>query len=272
MLQIPAWWRVFILVMLALGLVVAIPNGLPQNLRDRLPSWLPKEAVNLGLDLQGGSYLLLEVDLPVVQRDRAEALMGDVGAALRRANIAMTGLTFDGNSVGVTVTDMGRYDEAKRLLTELNPQMTSSLVPGARQYQMSEPGNGRIILRQTEAFAEMTRQQILQMVRQVSPVLQEFLDSRAILGPSLRALVGASAVLNDVVPGDYANLKLAIDFGGLNPPDLLGPGGGGSTGTNGDGTGGLLGGHTGSTSGGGSGLTDALGDLLGLGALLGGGR
>ncbi len=152
---------------LALGLVVAMPNALPQNLRDRLPSWMPSQAVNLGLDLQGGSYLLLEVDLPTVQRDRAEALMGDVSAALRRAKIAMTGLTFDGNSVGVTITDMGRYDEAKRLLTELNPQMTTSLVPGARQYQMAEPGNGRIILRQTEAFAEMTRQQILQQSVQV---------------------------------------------------------------------------------------------------------
>src|SRR5688500_12988820 len=101
-----------------------MPNALPQNMRERLPSWLPKQAVNLGLDLQGGSYLLLEVDLPTVQRDRAEALMGDIGASLRRAGIAMSGLESDANSVRVTVTDMSRYDEAKRLITELNPQMT----------------------------------------------------------------------------------------------------------------------------------------------------
>lgn len=103
-----------------------------------------------------------------------------------------------------------------------------------------------------------TRAQILQMVREVSPVLQEFLNSRAVLGPSLRALVGASEVLNDVVPGDYAQLKLAIDFSGLSLPNVLGPGGGGSTGTNGDGTGGLLGG--GSTA-----LDNLLGGLLGGG-------
>ncbi len=104
-----------------------------------------------------------------------------------------------------------------------------------------------------------TRADLLQMTREVSPVLQEFLDSRAVLGPSLRALVSASNILDQVVPGDYLNLKLRIEFGGLNPPNLLGPGGGGSTGSNGDGTGGLLGGTGG----------DLLGGLLD--GLLGGG-
>jgi protein-export membrane protein SecD len=206
-LQIPAWWRAFILIMLAAGLVVAMPNGLPQHLRDRLPSWMPNQAVNLGLDLQGGSYLLLEVDLPTVQRQRAEALMGDVGAALRRANIGMTGLTSDGNSVGVTITDMSRYADARRVITELNPQMTTSLVPGARQYQMAEPGNGRITLRQTEAFAEMTRQQILQQSVQV---VRNRIDEMGTREPSIAPQLPDRIVVE--VPGlqDPAELKAIL--------------------------------------------------------------
>ena len=44
------------------GLALAFPNLLSERTRESLPSWLPHKAVNLGLDLRGGSYLLLEVD------------------------------------------------------------------------------------------------------------------------------------------------------------------------------------------------------------------
>lgn len=189
----------------------------------------------------------------------ANATTGDIDRALR----ALAAVSRIANANRQTVRDALRdIRPAAEVLRENTPELTVLL---QKLTEFSATANDVV---------GQTRSQIVQMVRQVSPVLQEFLDSRAILGPSLRALVGASAVLNDVVPGDYANLKLAIDFSGLNPPDILGPGGGGSTGTNGDGTGGLLGGLTAGNAGGGGsgGLAGALGDLLGLGALLGGGR
>ena len=43
-------------------MLFTLPNVLPANVRDSLPGFLPKQTLNLGLDLQGGSYLLLEVD------------------------------------------------------------------------------------------------------------------------------------------------------------------------------------------------------------------
>ena len=49
------------------GILIALPNALPQMCASRLPSWLPHDRVNLGLDLQGGSYLLLEVDFNQVR-------------------------------------------------------------------------------------------------------------------------------------------------------------------------------------------------------------
>lgn len=182
MLSVPAWLRWFTLILVAAGLLVALPNALPERLRERLPTWMPREAVNLGLDLQGGSYLLLEVDLPAVQRDRAESLSGDIGATLRRAGIAITGLEHTADSVRVTITDMARYEEAKRLIQEHNPTLAVSLVPGARQYDVQELGNGRLVLRQTQSFADQTRQQILQ---QSVEVVRRRIDEMGTREPSI---------------------------------------------------------------------------------------
>ena len=57
-------WRFLLIVaFLFLSVVFLIPTLVPN-----LPSWwsgfLPKEKIHLGLDLQGGSHLVMEVDTP----------------------------------------------------------------------------------------------------------------------------------------------------------------------------------------------------------------
>jgi len=48
---------------IVLGLLSAMPNLLPANLADKFPDWYLENTLSLGLDLQGGSHLLLEVDV-----------------------------------------------------------------------------------------------------------------------------------------------------------------------------------------------------------------
>ena len=56
-------WQVFIVILFSiLGIFFSIPNFFKSTTLSKFPSFLPKEQVVLGLDLQGGSYLLLEVD------------------------------------------------------------------------------------------------------------------------------------------------------------------------------------------------------------------
>lgn len=182
----------------------------------------------------------------------ANATTADIDRALRALAAVSTIANENRGTIRAALRDLR---PAAAVLRENTPEFTELL---AKVTAFSGTAN---------EVVGKTRADLLQMTREVSPVLQEFLDSRAVLGPSLRALVSASNILDQVVPGDYVNLKLRIEFSGLNLPDLLGAGGGGSTGTNGDGTGGLLGGLLGGGGGGGSG-----GDLLGglLDGLLGG--
>jgi len=161
-LQIPTWSRILTVLILLCGALIALPNALPENVRAKIPHWLPSGTVNLGLDLQGGSYLLLQVDLDQVQRDKTEAMVGDIRAALRKAHIAFTDLGAKADTVTVRVTDPSQMNQARTLVSDLNPTVTGSVLStGGKQYDMAVPGDGVITLKMTDSYKTLTRQQVL---------------------------------------------------------------------------------------------------------------
>ena len=84
MLQVSFFSRILVALILIGGILVSLPNVLPPSARAHLPAWWGNQTVSLGLDLQGGSYLLLEVQLDQVQKDKVESLKGDIRHALRK--------------------------------------------------------------------------------------------------------------------------------------------------------------------------------------------
>jgi SecD/SecF fusion protein len=161
-LQISFWSRLLTYLILAAGILIALPNALPDNVRERIPRFLPSQTINLGLDLQGGSYLLLQVDFDQVSRDHAESMVGDIRAALRKAHIQATDLNAHGDAVSVRITDPSRMDEARTLIQGLNPSMAGSVLSvDGKEYQMNEPGGGVITLQMTDAYKTLTRQQVM---------------------------------------------------------------------------------------------------------------
>ena len=92
-------WKIWSIVAVCLfGLLAASPNLFaPETLRN-WPGFLPHNKVNLGLDLRGGSYLLLEANIDKLKQNWLESLTGAVRKALREAKIGYTGLgkTADG--------------------------------------------------------------------------------------------------------------------------------------------------------------------------------
>ena len=65
-----------------LGAILCIPNLFPAP-----APWLPWRQVHLGLDLRGGSYLLLEVDMKAVVKERLDSMVDAVRQALRPGSI-----------------------------------------------------------------------------------------------------------------------------------------------------------------------------------------
>jgi SecD/SecF fusion protein len=81
-------WKIALYaVPLLVGILFAVPNLLSRQQLDALPDWLPKRQVALGLDLRGGSHLLLEIDTAALIRAREEALADRVVQGLGNVGI-----------------------------------------------------------------------------------------------------------------------------------------------------------------------------------------
>ena len=115
-----SWRTVAVVAICLLGFLSLVPNFLSRSTLDSLPGWLPQRQITLGLDLQGGSYLLLEVDLAPVYRERLESMVGDVRAALRAARVGYRGLGVQGDTVALTLTDPARREQALAEIEKLN--------------------------------------------------------------------------------------------------------------------------------------------------------
>jgi protein-export membrane protein SecD len=162
MLQVSAWVRAIVIAILVGGILVALPNALPDNIRAKIPAWLPSATTSLGLDLQGGSYLLLEVELDQVQKDQIESLLSDIRVGLRKAHIGYTDLAAKDDTVSVRVRDPAQFDAAKTILDGLNPMSGGSVLSiGTREYDVTTPGDERIVMRLTDTYKKVTQQQVL---------------------------------------------------------------------------------------------------------------
>ncbi len=150
MLHFARWKTAAILLVCLVGTLVSIPNLIP---RAAFPDWFPVRQVNLGLDLRGGSYLLLEVDLNTVIRERLDAMVDGARTRLRAANIRYVNLSADAANrrMGLRVTDPAQIQAAVAVLRELaNPVQlpTGQSVP---DLEVTSSGDGQVWATLTEA-------------------------------------------------------------------------------------------------------------------------
>ncbi|MCU0729192.1 MAG: protein translocase subunit SecD [Sphingopyxis sp.] len=152
MLDFPRWKIVGVWLVLLTGLVLAVPSFVPPQWLSAIPEEM-RPRVNLGLDLAGGSHLLLEADINDVriQRIAAEeravrdAMRGEPGSA---DDIAIGDLTRGANSISFLVRDAAQLDEARERLNSLT---TGVGVTGQRTWTIEVRDSTRIVMTQTEA-------------------------------------------------------------------------------------------------------------------------
>jgi preprotein translocase subunit SecD len=165
MLYFTRWKALAIILTALVACLCAVPNFFPEATVKGWPAWAQRRLV-LGLDLQGGSYLLLEVDSNYVKKDKLDQLRDDVRRTLRDARIGYTGLVTrpDGVEVRVKESDLpNALAKLRELAQPLGGLLGSS---GQRSLEVTDAGGGLIRLTVPQAaITERIRQTIEQSIQ-----------------------------------------------------------------------------------------------------------
>jgi len=146
MLYFSRWKTFSIWAVVLLGVIFSLPNLFSQSTLDSLPGWVPKQPMTLGLDLQGGSHILLAVDQNDLIKDRLQATRDDIRTLLREAKIGYTGLTGSDRHVTVRISEANDLDKARQALEALTQPVSSGLFTGGaiREFELQEPQPGTL--------------------------------------------------------------------------------------------------------------------------------
>ena len=233
-------WKAAAIVLTALFICLfAVPNFFPEKMVQSWPKWAQRHVV-LGLDLQGGSHILLEVDTKTVRKDMLETLRDDMRRVLRDARIGYTGLVVRGNSAEVRIREGASTEQAQAKLATLSQPLGGLLGgTGGRNIDVTAEAGGLIRLTLSEpAIIERVRQSVEQSIQiierrvnelgTVEPLIQRQGTDRILVqvpglqDPTrLKQLLGKTAKLDFRMVDTGASPEQAVQ--GRTPPedDLL---------------------------------------------------
>src|SRR5580693_4408809 len=233
MLFFTRWKAAAILVTALIVCAFALPNFFSENVVKTWPSWAQRHIV-LGLDLQGGSHLLLEVDSNAVRKEQLQSIDDDVLKVLRQARIPFTGRAVRGNGVEVHITRDTDIDTALTKLRELSQPLSGYLgTTGQRSIDVSANG-GTITLTPTDpAITGRVRQAVDQSIEiierrvnelgLVEPTIQrEGTDRILVQVPGLQDPSRLKEMLGKTAKLDFRMVDLSMPPGqipeGFRPP------------------------------------------------------
>jgi preprotein translocase subunit SecD len=167
-------WKALGIVLTALVVCLfAVPNLFSEARVKTWPTWAQRRLV-LGLDLQGGSYLLLEIDSNYVKKEKLDQIRDDARRVLREARIGYTGLAVRNDAVEVRISKETEQQAALAKLRELS-QPLGGLVgsSGQRSLEVTDAGGVIRLAIPQAAITERVRQAIEQSIQIVERRVNE---------------------------------------------------------------------------------------------------
>lgn len=175
MLYFSRWKATAILLTAFIVCAFAFPNFLPEQTVRSLPKWAQRHIV-LGLDLQGGSHILLEVDSNAVRKEKVDSLRDDVRRVVRENRLGSpAAVTIRGQTVEFRIREGVDQSTAMSKLRELSQPLGGLLsATGQRSVEVVDAGGGLIQLTPTPpAIVERIRQSVEQSIQIVERRVNE---------------------------------------------------------------------------------------------------
>ena len=196
--------KFLLLIICLLGFFLALPNF--WNVK--IP-FLPKQTINLGLDLRGGSYLLLEVDTNSIKKDKAQSLVEDIRSSLRQEKIKYIGLKILPSGAEVKIQDNLKLNDARKVIEALNNSTSANIFNSRNsdEFSLDEEGGIFKITLNENSLNEKYRLAVSQSIE----IIRRRIDGLGVTEPSIQR---------------QGNNRILLEVPGLDDPqrlkDLLG--------------------------------------------------
>lgn len=203
MLDFPKWkvWAVWLSI--AVCFLLAIPSFVPENIRERWPAWVPQPSINLGLDLAGGSSILLEADTADLAKTRLAAKRDEIETEFRRQDprIDIGEISMRDGVISFMVRDVAQVDAARERLLQLTG--SGAGMTGQREWTIEVRDGTRFVVTQTQAGLN-------QAVKQAMADAREVVDRR----------INALGTLEPTIILQGSN-RILVEVPGLKDPEAL---------------------------------------------------
>jgi preprotein translocase subunit SecD len=185
MMRTSRWLLATYAAIIFFGIVAALPNLFSQPTLAQLPGWLPTQQVTLGLDLRGGSHMVLEVDARALIQERLQGLFGEARRALREAGIDTRSVQRRDDGIIVILKDGTRQADAVRALRRLAaPVGMMSFGAGSSDLTVATAAPEEIRLSFTE---EGVRDRVDAAVEQSLEIIRQRIDQVGVAEPTISA-------------------------------------------------------------------------------------
>ena len=198
MLYFSKFKSISILLICLIGVIFAFPNLLSQNTANDLPKIMPHKQINLGLDLRGGSHLLVEVQSSVRASERMDDLYDEIRIELRRNKIMLSDIAQSSNQIKITLSDDGYKGDLINIIESLSQNVRGQLGTGqlANELEIVEQIDGSILVSMTEeALSDLLRRSVDQSIE----IIRRRIDELGTKEPTIQRQ-GESRILIQV-PG-----------------------------------------------------------------------
>jgi preprotein translocase subunit SecD len=166
MLEFPRWKVWLVSLVVAIGVFLSIPSllaGTPYA--SAWPKWLPQYKISLGLDLAGGSHLLLEADQNDALKNRLQAKEDEVATELRRdPSIDVGDISTAGGRLSFMVRDPRQVDAAVERMRKLSQPLA---LTGNRDWDVSVVDSTRVVLTPTASGTAQALKDAMGVARDV---------------------------------------------------------------------------------------------------------
>jgi preprotein translocase subunit SecD len=166
MLEFPRWKVWLVSLVVAIGVILSIPSLIAGTPYGHLwPKWLPQYKISLGLDLAGGSHLLLEADARDALKQRLQSMEDSVQTELRRdPRIDIGDFSTAGGRLSFLVRDPTQVDAAVERMRTLTRPIA---LTGNRDWDVQVVDSTRVVLTPTPSGTAQALKDAMSVARDV---------------------------------------------------------------------------------------------------------